>query len=286
MATASQITLTANQKQICYGTLLGDASVGLSGGRNARIQMNHSMKQRAYALWKYYGLESVCTRKSFSLKKPDKGSYSKRCKIRLQTRVSPDITKMNNILKVNGKKTVTKEYLALLEPLALAVWWCDDGSITGGYRQGTLCTHSMTKNEVLIIKEYFLEKWGISARIMEVTPPNQKKSSNFNQNTLDSSQEDVIVCDQQTLDPSQEPRKKLYYALNFHTANAEKLIELIIPFIPVKQMIYKTFLKFNDSKTNARWRSFLASHYVPRFFNSIEEFETFMDKHWENVQSR
>nr|YP_764442.1 putative site-specific DNA endonuclease [Stigeoclonium helveticum]ABF60224.1 putative site-specific DNA endonuclease [Stigeoclonium helveticum] len=283
MARASTIKLTDHQKQVVMGTILGDAAIGFSGGKNARVQMNHSCKQRHYVVWKYYELETVCSRRSFSIKKPDRGSYSKRKKLRIQTLVSPDLTIINNLIKVNGKKTVTKEYLELLEPLAIAVWWCDDGSITGGYRQGTLCTHSMTKEEVLLIQQFFLEKWEINAKIMEVTPPNQKKSA---KEILDLSQENITVCDQKTLDPTQEPRKKPYYALNFHTANAEKLIELIIPFIPVKQMIYKTFLKFNDSKNNARWRSFLASHYVPRFFNSKEEFEVYMDTHWQNVRSR
>nr|QIZ74071.1 putative site-specific DNA endonuclease [Stigeoclonium sp. FACHB-2430] len=282
MARASELKITDVQRQVCYGTLLGDASIGFCGGKNARIQMNHGFRQRYYAYWKYKQLKSICTRKSFSYRKPDKGSYSKHCKVRLQTRVSPDLTEINNLIKVNGKKTVSRSYLDLLDPLAIAVWWCDDGSITGGYRQGTLCTHSMTLEEVEICQQYFVEQWDIHPRIMTVTP---REPQVLNQTTLIPNQQ-IIVCSQESLDPTKEIRKKPYYALNFHTVNAEKLIKLIIAFLPIKQMIYKTFLKFNNSKDTARWRSFLASHYVPRFFSSIEEFDVYVETYWQNIRSR
>jgi hypothetical protein len=51
-------------------------------------------------------------------------------------------------------------------------------------------------------------------------------------------------------------------------------------------MIYKTFLRYNDSKLDLRWRSFLVKNYVPRFFNSALELDVFMKEHKDNRPKR
>lgn len=155
---SSELFLNQEQKQICYGTLLGDASISLNG-KNARLQMHHGLNQFKYIYWKYKKLESICSRKSFTFKTPGKNSYSKRrFKIRLQTLNSPDLTDIFYLLRKNGgPKVVTRDYLDLLEPLAIAVWWCDDGTLTGGHRQAEICTHNMSLEEIKIFQKYFFE---------------------------------------------------------------------------------------------------------------------------------
>ena len=59
------------------------------------------------------------------------------------------------------KKTVSREWLDVLDAEGLAWWWMDDGSISGG--QGNLSTHSYTVAEVLLMQEWFRDRWGIEA---------------------------------------------------------------------------------------------------------------------------
>jgi hypothetical protein len=103
------------QKQIVYGTALGDASVTLGKGyANARLQMNHGMDQKLYVEWKFQQLQGICSEKSLSIVSPDAGSYGNEDKIRLQTLVSKDLTVIHPLININGSKQITRDFLNLL----------------------------------------------------------------------------------------------------------------------------------------------------------------------------
>nr|QQY84798.1 putative site-specific DNA endonuclease [Chaetophora lobata] len=149
---------------------------------------------------------------------------------------------------------MTRKFLNLLNPVGLAVWWCDDGSIVGDGQQGVLCMDNISKSEAEICKDYFHDVWNIDCSVAKVK---SKKTPN-----------------------------KYYYRLYFSGENCRKIVELVTPFIPIKSMIYKTFLRYNDFELDLRWRSFLIKNYVPRFFNSARELEIFIKEHKDNRPKR
>lgn len=115
--------LNDTQRQIVYGTILGDAAITIGKGyANARLQMNHGLDQQPYAEWKRDQLQSICSDKALSIVKPDSGSYGTQNKVRLQTLVSKDLTVIYPLIIINGVKQITRDFLDRLTALGLAVF--------------------------------------------------------------------------------------------------------------------------------------------------------------------
>lgn len=109
--------------------ILGDAYLQKTGKRNARLRVEHSLKQQDYIIWKYQEL------KNFAQDKPKKiirfnpvwgKTYSY---LRFQSHSSPLFGKLCEIFYKNGKKAIPQELPQLFSlTLSLAVWYFDDGS--------------------------------------------------------------------------------------------------------------------------------------------------------------
>jgi len=120
------MNITEFQEQIILGTLLGDATISkLSKTNTCRISWEHSLKQENYALWK--AKNSLI---NFSIYK----------RSRLDTRTNniynsiicysiKDNYKYYKELFYKNNKEITEEILNKLKPLAIAVWYMDDGNI-------------------------------------------------------------------------------------------------------------------------------------------------------------
>jgi hypothetical protein len=159
-----RVSLAVSQKMILYGSLLGDGSI-VKGkeDRNYRFSEAHSSKQKEYLLFKHEKL------KPFSGKFIEYyGKYGGEVKFSSKAHpIFKEIRKMfygsdgKKIIKVTSLKKIT-------HPLALAIWFGDDGNKEkDSYR---IATGSYSKKEVgrLIrwLKDYFgiksyLHKHGI-----------------------------------------------------------------------------------------------------------------------------
>lgn len=203
---SNNITLSQDEQQIIYGGLLGDAT--LRKNQNS-IRFCQSIKQEEYLRWKYSffnGNVSDITIQNykegwstiaFSLKNTD----------HKLDKFYHDIRK--KITDKNGNKKITDEYLRLLTPLGIAIWWMDDGclSIHKGNRYGKLCTHCFSYEEHLIIQKYFKETWDIDVDI--------------------------------------KLEKQKYYFCRINVHNLKKLIRIIYPYVTqVPSMIYKIDLNY------------------------------------------
>jgi hypothetical protein len=110
------------QKAVIIGSILGDGYVRIVPGRqNAFLEVNHSLKQQAYVMWKYEVLKSV----SAGIPKVRLNNGMRQA-IRFHTRQSSEITKLHTQFYCDGVKRIP---LGLkLNSLILAVWFMDDGS--------------------------------------------------------------------------------------------------------------------------------------------------------------
>lgn len=221
-----QSPLSDKCKEIMLGSLLGDSSLTVQKRYiHPRFSFRHSTNQESYFFWKASSLKEIasdkCTWHQGSNEKRDGFGYEK---LRFQSKALSSLDDIFAIITKRGKKQVTRKWLNKLTPLSLAIWWCDDGSLIANTRKGVLCTDGYSLEEVEIIKKYFKVVWGIETKISTTS------KSNFAQ-------------------------RRYYRLYLFSRVELEKLLRIILPFIPVKEMLYKVLILYKDSNLQERWIS-------------------------------
>lgn len=206
----NNIALSQDEQQIVFGGLLGDAT--LRKKQNS-IRFCQSIKQKEYLKWKYSFFNDNVS--EITTQNYQQGWTTIAFSLQNNHHVLDNF--YHRIRKIvtdkNGDKKITREYLNLLNPLGLAVWWMDDGclSIHKGNRYGKLCTHGFSYEENLIIRQYFKEVWDIEV--------------------------DIKI------------EKKKYYFCRLNTENLKKLISIIYLYVTqVPSMIYKIDLNYTLTK--------------------------------------
>ena len=111
-------SLSETQRSIVIGTLLGDGSMRCKA--NALLEINHSVRQRAYVDWKYRNFAEFVS----TPPRPRPGNGG-RIAYRFVTRSLPEFTPYYHLFYESGAKVVPDVELT---PLAMAVWLMDDGS--------------------------------------------------------------------------------------------------------------------------------------------------------------
>lgn len=139
-------------------------------------------------------------------------------KMRYCSRALPDLTILANIVNEKGsQKKLTRKWLNSLTPLSLAILWCDDGSLISNTSKGVFCLDSFSFEEQKIFVRYLKIVWGIDSKIYQ--------------------------------------NKKGFYRTYLNRENLQKWCRLILPYIPVKSMLYKTTLLYKDLVLQERWIS-------------------------------
>jgi LAGLIDADG DNA endonuclease family len=110
-------SLSEVQHSIIVGTLLGDGSMRCK--TNALLEINHSSRQLSYVHWKYRHLAQLVSTPPRVRKR-----NGDRIASRFVTRSLPALTPYYRLFYEAGRKRVPEVELS---PLALAVWFMDDG---------------------------------------------------------------------------------------------------------------------------------------------------------------
>ena len=117
-------------RELLHGTMLGDGYLE-PHGRGTRLQVVHSAAQKAYIEWKHRQLAEL---------NPSPLYYYAKAKYpfwRFVTTAHPYLTELREKFYVANKRVVPDDILELLKtPLALAVWFMDDGTLSK--HQGTV----------------------------------------------------------------------------------------------------------------------------------------------------
>jgi len=123
-------------KKAIIGMVIGDGCLSKFTGRkgtkvgNAYYQMTHCKAQYEYLLWKKDILEKVakCTIWENNHKAPN----GKECEgYRLRSQSNPTYTRLHSrFYPINGKKSVDEYLVKMIDPLALAIIFMDDGCIS------------------------------------------------------------------------------------------------------------------------------------------------------------
>jgi len=116
--------LSAMQVQMILGALMGDGSLSKpvrADDASARFRMGHGAKQAAYLDWKVSMLANIPHAKTSNAKGAAFADF---------TPLAELAELREAVYFGDGKKHLTWEYLKSLTPLALAVWYMDDGCFT------------------------------------------------------------------------------------------------------------------------------------------------------------
>lgn len=165
------------KEQILLGTLLGDATVAKSG-KTKRIAWEHSMAQKEYAIWK--GESSLKNYSIYERSRLDSRTNNTYHSITVYS-TTDNYEVYRNLFYSNGKKEVSNLILELLTPLAIAVWFMDDGNLyyNGNNCHLTLSVNGFNEQSVDRIINYFSSKYGIlfkkKGRALRITSVEQVK---------------------------------------------------------------------------------------------------------------
>jgi hypothetical protein len=160
-------SLSMEQEEVLIGGLLGDTYLySYENHKNAGISIARSIKDYDYLEWQYNLYIDFCSkgiRKFFSSFR-GKGKKTEQCSFR--TRVSNLFTPFRKKWYPSGIKIVPKDLI--LTPLIVAIWFCDDGSITYSgkkSRRVAFYTDGFTKNEVEFLANLLSDTLGIKIKI-------------------------------------------------------------------------------------------------------------------------
>lgn len=116
-------TLNSDQEQIVLGSLLGDGNIKKNQEQTAYFREEHGPKQAGYVKWLADVLGNLVSNVSF---KTARGNAL------LESRTLLSIGDLFNLFYPKGQKLVPEEIISKVEPQALAVWYCGDGSLGTG----------------------------------------------------------------------------------------------------------------------------------------------------------
>jgi len=162
-------TICENVKQIILGTLLGDASIVIKGPQ-ARLSISHSTMQDNYVRHIESVLGALCcgvydvVNKEHT--KHDGTIIKTTAGLLLQSKVHPYFLELRERIYIDGRKTVTEQWLNQVTEVGLAYFFMDDGSsrcnVRGIKRVYEFHTQSYNDNERALICGWLL-RFGIDA---------------------------------------------------------------------------------------------------------------------------
>lgn len=182
--------------------ILGDAYLQKTGKKNARIRLEHSVKQREYLFWKgkFFPEFFLGKPKMISRFNPVFGKqYSY---LRWQSNASPEIGKFRQKFYLDNKKIIPDELTKIfLDPLSLAVWFMDDGYFYQRDKMSYIYLPKLTRKEQEILLSTL--------------------KNNF------------------SLEPNIKIKKRGNPVLVFNVIETQKLMSLIKPYV-ISSLKYKT----------------------------------------------
>ncbi len=146
LVTAVKHYLTPAHEQIVYGSILGDGSMRYASDYNVALRIEHGAEQDDYCLWKqelFNGLVGHSTTNS-------RGGHS------FDTLPMYELANIYEHGYVDGKKNPSKQLIEKLSPLAVAIWYMDDGTFDKTRdNRCSICAVGMPQDKQEMLVEWF-----------------------------------------------------------------------------------------------------------------------------------
>nr|WP_067631893.1 intein-containing recombinase RecA [Actinomadura latina] len=161
--------LSDQQWQVVLGSTMGDGNLSPNRrGRNGvRFRMGHGSEQAAYLDWKISLLGNIGHSRTTNAKGAAFADFTP----------LPELDEVRRVVYFgDGKKHFTWDYLKALTPLALAVWYMDDGCFTvrskgvqertdGGTGRIEICVEAFSPGSRDRMVEYLRDTHGLDVRL-------------------------------------------------------------------------------------------------------------------------
>ena len=157
------------QWQVLLGGLMGDGALSPTrSGNGARFRWGHGAKQVEYGDWKASMFGNLHVSRSTNAK----GAVFH------DVQPLTELAELRDAVYVIGKKVLNDDYLKLLTPLSLAVWYMDDGGFTirskglqertaGGSGRAEICIEAMSPDTRERVARYLLDTWGLRVKLFD-----------------------------------------------------------------------------------------------------------------------
>lgn len=261
----SKIPLDDLQKSVLCGTCLSDASIRIQKHyKNARVQCRHSSRQSSWFFWKWTvclkqfieNVESIqfqdpdgypsplplllSSRKSSEGRAEQKEKEVVLGKLKVHTKALPVLTQVHSIICTNNREKIERVWLNHMTDYFLMTVWLDDGSLIDN-RQGVICLDSSPLDQQKVFVDYIKVVWGIESYCMNTHTKMKNGEIRYR----------IVIKDQD---------------------NLIKMLRIVAPLIPVKEMLYKIlFVPFNNSDLLQRWASEVSQLVLPEFQDFVKE---------------
>jgi recombination protein RecA len=165
-----QQRLGQQQLQLILGSLMGDGNLSPNrrGRSGTRFRMGHGSRQEAYLDWKVSLLGNIPHSRTTNAKDAVFADFTP----------LPELSEIHEAVYFgDGKKHLTWDYLKSLTPLALAVWYMDDGCFTvrskgvqertaGGTGRIEICVEAMSPGSRDRLVRYLRDTHGLQVKLM------------------------------------------------------------------------------------------------------------------------
>ena len=154
------MNLPPDARSVVVGSLLGDAHLTPNGS----LQIEHGIAQAGYVSWKYEMLSAVAGRPPRSVERYDKRTAKTYRSVRFYSKSV--LRSYRDDFYRGRKKVVPGGIGALVDPLAVAVWFMDDGGRGGNTLRGVVFnTSGFAADEQILLRSALKERFGIEANI-------------------------------------------------------------------------------------------------------------------------
>lgn len=159
----STIDLTPEQRSVIIGSLLGDGCINTHNS----FQIEHNISQTEYVRWKHKKLQSIAGKPPRVITRFDTRSQKLYHSIRFYTRcVMGDF---RSLFYEDERKIVPSNLSELLDDLALAVWFMDDGGRGAHTLHGVVFnTSAFTENEQFYLQRILDENFNLKVNVHHV----------------------------------------------------------------------------------------------------------------------
>ncbi|HEY8482946.1 MAG TPA: intein-containing recombinase RecA [Spirillospora sp.] len=161
--------LSEQQWQVVLGSVMGGGSLSPNrrGRTGVRFRMGHGAEQEAYLDWKVSLLGNIGHSRTVSAEGAVSADFAP----------LPELDELRQVVYFgDGKKHITWDYLKALTPLALAVWYMDDGCFTvrskgvrerteGGAGRVEICVEALSPGSRARVVEYLRDTHGLDVKL-------------------------------------------------------------------------------------------------------------------------
>ena len=157
------MNLSPEAQSVVVGSLLGDAYLYPNG----TLQIEHSLDQAGYVAWKYEKLQGIAGKAPVTVERYDSRTDRVYRSMRFYTKAHLKLYR--GVFYHDRKKVIPAEIRDLLDPIALSVWFMDDGGRGARTPKGLVFnTSCYSEPEQALLRAALAERYGVEVSIHRV----------------------------------------------------------------------------------------------------------------------